>query len=309
MNQLSELARRYKAYVCSDSEFQRRARILQSIWRTEQGYEIGIHKSNECDIELGSRLKMPWAKETINNYITDTIRSVVQTEVLDPSKSKGKLYSKPRIFDDLLSSQPLCFNLFGELQQDLPLATRVFRALTTARVGKVIGIEFEYSPGRGDPKYTGDRSAFDVYFLYETSQGGQGFGAIEVKYHEDLKNKASPHKSRYDEIAEEMSCFNKEALEQLKCPPLQQIWRDHLLAGILRIKNKFDDGFFILLYPQDNRKCAQAVKDYRNCLSDSKSFETWTLEQIIATIKEYTNAKWIDMFADRYLNFDKLQQV
>ncbi|QDG52136.1 hypothetical protein FIV42_15710 [Persicimonas caeni] len=41
---------------------------------------------------------------------------------------------QPRIFNNLLSSQPLCFNLFGELQQNLELATEVFRTLAEGRM-------------------------------------------------------------------------------------------------------------------------------------------------------------------------------
>ena len=42
---INDLAHRYQAYESVDkSTFQRSARILQSIWRTEQGYEIKIGK-------------------------------------------------------------------------------------------------------------------------------------------------------------------------------------------------------------------------------------------------------------------------
>ena len=44
MSNLTELAKRYRAFERVDrSDFQRRARILQSIWRTEHGYPIGEH--------------------------------------------------------------------------------------------------------------------------------------------------------------------------------------------------------------------------------------------------------------------------
>ena len=119
---LRELAERYSALEAVDkSDFQRSARILQSMWRAEQGYEIGELKTKSGSRLLGSRLVMPWAQDKLANYLSDTIKCVVGDEVMDPVKSKGKLYGKPRIFNDLLSSQPLCFNLFAELQRDLPL--------------------------------------------------------------------------------------------------------------------------------------------------------------------------------------------
>lgn len=115
------------------------------MWREERGYPIGLHRGNP----LGSRLAMPWARETLGNYLTDAIRAVVRHEVFDPSTSAGKLYARPRIFSDLLSSQPLCFNLFAELQQNLELASAVFHTLTAGRIAQVTAIEFEYSPGPG----------------------------------------------------------------------------------------------------------------------------------------------------------------
>ncbi len=307
MDDLDNLAKKYYVLEGVDkSDFQRRARILQSIWRTEQGYDVGVHSDRKGKRLLGSRLVMPWAEETLANYLTDTIREVVRKEVMDRQKSRGKLFARPRIFNDLLSSQPLCFNLFGELQQDLTLATAVFETLTFGRVGEVSGIEFEYSPGRGDARYTGDNSAFDVYVTFRTAQGVRGFIGIEVKYHENLQGKAAQHRPRYEDVAKVMSCFKRNKLVQLKAQPLQQIWRNHLLAGSLRHADNFDDGFFVFLYPKDNQYCANAVRDYRDCLSNFDTFTDWTLEYVSMAIKRRTQAKWIDSFIDRYLDFDKL---
>jgi hypothetical protein len=69
---INDLAHRYQAYESVDkSTFQRSARILQSIWRTEQGYEIGELKTKSGSKPLGSRLPMPWAQESLANYLND----------------------------------------------------------------------------------------------------------------------------------------------------------------------------------------------------------------------------------------------
>jgi hypothetical protein len=39
----------------------------------------------------------------------------VRREVIHPGRDRSKLYGQPRIFNDLLSIQPLSFNLFAEL--------------------------------------------------------------------------------------------------------------------------------------------------------------------------------------------------
>lgn len=302
MTTLNELAKEYEAYVKTDNAFQRKARIMQSIWRTEKGYAAGSHRGKT----LGSRLPVLWAMDTLANYLTLTIAKVVRHEI-DNIHQTGKLIAQPRIFNDLLSSQPLAFNLFAELQQDLRLATTVFRELAPNRVQTVTRIAFEYSPGRRDSRYTADKSAFDVYVEYQTPKDKRGFIGIEVKYHENLGGKASTHKARYDEIAETMDCFKADCLPRFRKQPLQQIWRDHLLAGSILQVDNFDDGFFVFLYPQDNTRCANAVKDYLACLTHRHTFEAWTLEHVSAVIQRHTDADWIAAFIDRYLNFAKLE--
>jgi len=304
MPTLDELAKRYLAYEKSDkSEFQRKARILQSIWKEKKGYEIGEHKGKN----RGNYLPMPWAKKTLNNYLSDTIKKVLLHE-LENNDSK-KLYGKPRIYNNLLSSQPLCFNLFAELQQDLRLATKVFNKLAPDSIKEVTKIDFEYSPGKGDPKFTGDRSAFDVYVEFKTANDERGFIGIEVKYHENLQNAPARMRERYFEVAKEMSCFKGDCFEILQKNPLEQIWRDHLLVGSILNRDDFEDGFFAFLYPKDNLHCRDAVQDYKKCLSDDKTFREWFLEDVANAIKEKTDEGWIGDLIDRYLNFDKIDGV
>ena len=68
---------------------------------------------------------------------------------------------------------------------------------------------------------------------------------------------------------------------------------------------------FLLSYthPKDNLDCAQVVTRYRECLSDTITFNDWTLEKFTDIIKKYTASAWIDDFTDRYLNFSKLDNV
>lgn len=153
---------------------------------------------------------------------------------------------------------------------------------------------------------TGDLSAFDVYVTFKTQDGGNGFIGIEVKYYENLMESAATHRPRYDEVAEIMGCFEAHKLPSLKSQPLQQIWRDHLLAGALNHVGAYDDGFFAFLYPQGNLRCAGAVAQYRACLTTLNSFDDWTLEDLTTCIKRHTAEDWIEKFHDRYLDFGKL---
>lgn len=296
---IDEEARQLHVYVPSDNSFQRLARVRQARWRERRELPIGEHRGRP----LGSRLPMPYARDTLANYLTDGIRDVVRAEVLDAKKRAGKLYGQPRIFNDLLSSQPLCFNLFGELQRDLERASRVVARLTNGRVARVTRIEFEHSPGRRHAKYTGDRSAFDVFVEYVTGGGARGFLGVEVKYHEGLGDAAAEHRPRYDEVAAAMGAFRPEAVAKLRARPLQQIWRDHLLVGSLVADEDagYDEGRFVFLSPAENERCRDAVVAYRACLSNDATFGAWTLEDVVSVLRTEAAASWVDELATRYL--------
>ena len=309
MTQLDELAKSYLAFEKSDkSEFRRKARILQSMWRSEKGYKPGMFHGRE----IGSLMSMPEAEENLNNYLSETIKEVVRNEVIE-NPMKGKLFKRDRIFNNLLSSQPLCFNLFAELQQNLELATKVFNKLVPELIKQVTKIEFEYSPGRRDPKYTGDRTASDVYVEFKNFKDGDGFIGIEVKYHENMigdeKIKKPEKLKRYREIANEMKCFRDGCINKLLQSPLSQIWRDHLLVGSILNIGDFENGFFVFLYPKENIHCREAVEDYKQYLTNDKTLKVWFLEDVAKAIKEETNEKWIEELINRYLNFEKISEL
>lgn len=308
---LEQLAKSYNVDESIDkSIFRKKARILQSIWREEMGYACGVKSSKGCSIPLGSRLQMPWSEETLSNYITETVKDVVRTEVIDAKRSEGKLYGKLRIFNDLLSSQPLCFNLFGELKHDLQLASCLVDQMTNGRFQQVTSIDFEYSPGRRNPAYTNDRSAFDVFLRCLTPSGQKGFIGIEVKYHENLQGAQGNKNSRYTEISDQMGCFVDGTKSDLEKIPIQQIWRDHLLAGVTRQNGGYADFMFIVLAPRDNYHVFNAISLYRSCLCDFSTFDYWTLEEVHQMLQNSSeNASWLKAFYDRYLDFTKVEKL
>ncbi len=309
--QPNDLLQRYHALEDTDKgdDFRWRLRLLQSLWREEKGFAAGEDKGKT----RGARLAMPEAEDTLSNYLTPNIRDVVRRELDNPG---DKLYGAPRIYNNLLSSQPLCFNLFGELKLDLDLATRALADMSEGRIARVRSIDFEFSPGRGDDNYAGDGSAFDVYVEYEARSGGEGFAGIEVKYHENFNigkegEHYKNHGERYDEIAEAMGCFREAELDKLRGSRLQQIWRDHLLMGVYKDKDadKFEDAFFAILHPKVNTYCSEAVQEYRQCLNDTDSFQSWTLEDLVERLMAHSSAEWIREFHRRYLDFSRLDDM
>jgi len=298
-----ELRKRFKTDYSDSTDFASNARLLQSIWRTEKEY--GFEK-------YGNFLEIEFSKKKGANYLTENIFKIVKNEVKN-KHIEGKMIQEPRIWNNLLSSQPLAFNLFGELKLNLELSTIVFQTLFPFRdIKKITSIEFEYSPGRKNPKYTNDSSAFDVFLTYENNANQNGLFGIEVKYAENLKDKAATHKEIYEQISEKSGVFDLSNIQKLKEKPIQQIWRDHLLTLSLFITNNdYSIGDFIYLYPNDNKECETGIQKYQETFNNNVDnyFIPLTIEKLTKTIKTNCNEKWIIDFEDRYLNFSKIDKM
>jgi len=292
---------KFNAFHKADTEFASNARLKQSIWRENKGFKNAKDK-------LGNYLDPDFAITSKSNFLTDRIKTLVQYEVYLSHQNK-KLISEPRIWENLLSSQPLAFNLFGEMHFDLNLATRFFKKRYPASIEEVTKILFEHSPCRGSSDYTGDHSAFDVFIEYTSKDNKKGFIGIEVKYAENMygskrscENIFKEHGAKYIELSQKFQIFKNGAIDSLKNPPLQQVWRDHLLA-ISTLKD-YDQGFFVFLYPKENSECDKVVKDYQQYLipdSTKCRFFTEILGDYLNDLSECSNAEWIKEFIARYL--------
>lgn len=300
MKPSKELRKKYKTDYNDRTDYASNARLLQSIWRTEKGFEYE---------KYGNFLKLDFAKKTGANFLTKGIFEIVKHEI-ECKHIDRKVIKEPRIWNNLLSSQPLAFNIFGELKLNLKLASLVFKTLYPDRkINHVKKIEFEYSPGRKDLKYTGDSSAFDVFVVYENELSEKCFFGIEVKYAENLYDEPSTHKETYEDISIKSGIFNMALLSKLKDKPIQQIWRDHLLVLSMFIKNNdYQVGDFIYLYPAENLNCKSGIEQYEFTFNNSKEnyFKPLTLEKLVKTIKSFSSENWIKEFEDRYLRFEKI---
>lgn len=283
--------------------FSSRARLLQSIWRNENGFNFS---------KYGNFFEIDFAKKSGANFLTENIFKIVKFEIANKHKN-GKMIKEPRIWNNLLSSQPLAFNLFGELSIHKDACAKILKTLYPERnIATVTEVKFEHSPGRKNPKYTNDSSAFDVFIEYTSNIDERGFLGIEVKYAESLNDEPSTHKITYERISELSKLFDMSKLDILKEKPVQQIWRDHLLALSLFITNDdYDIGDFVYLYPADNENCETGIKKYQKVFSKAKDhyFRPLTMEELIRVMKKVIHQEWVAKFEDRYLNFEKIKLI
>ena len=235
--------------ICkADNRYQAYYRYLQSLWRETNHIPVKKDMGQSDNDVYGNYTSDPHA-----NFMTDGIRSLVNHE-LAPENKGDRLIEEIRLRTNLLSSQPLCFNLFGELKLNSDKALQFFNILYDNYFKSIDNIEFEYNPARHDSRLTGDRSAFDVFVEYTSIVGNKGFIGIEVKYSETLNegadsvndilnkqfcNEPRTRRDRYRELS--TGLFAETSYGELEQLPAFQIWRDHVLA--VSMCNAFTEGY------------------------------------------------------------------
>src|SRR3546814_21141930 len=113
---------------------------------------------------------------------------------------------------------------------DAKMAALFFQGLFPELVSSVYGLFFDHSAGRGNPAFTDDNTAFDVFVTCTTSNGQKGFIAIEVKYSETMTEPAATLRPRYEALSNLVEVFSAPDAPELRKNPLQQLWREHMLS-------------------------------------------------------------------------------
>lgn len=221
------------------------------------------------------------------NFLSATIHEEVRRRL--ETRQGQETVDVDRLERHLLSSMPLCFNLFGELPtQPDRLSAFGERLLGTPTTGQAVC--FEWSPGRGALEFTNDRTAFDVALSFDTAGGPQLVG-IETKYHEVAEAEEPPNPQtrmpRYREIVaaglDGRPVFEPDWEQRILGSPLQQLWRDHLLllTAVQSASTPWTGGKYVLVHPAGNPSFADAAEEYADALVDDSTFATMTVEEVL----------------------------
>jgi hypothetical protein len=289
--------------ACTD--WKRRARLRQATWRSARGFPVGSqpYGGGDKSTPVGSRLELAFAKTSGANFLSPAALRAVRARLANPERHQ--MLNEERLWADLLSSMPLCFNLFGEFAEEAERAARALTAWWPDAPPGPVTLRFEHSPGRSDPLYLGNKSAFDVAFDLGGEVGPRAIVGVETKYHEHAKAEPVPPPralARYTEVTERSGVFADDWRSRLLGTELQQIWLDHLLAlSMLQHPNgRYAWARFVLVYPAENPSFARAAAVYREVLRDPRTFEARTIEELLGApgvLEESTCAA----FRARYL--------
>jgi hypothetical protein len=271
------------------TEFRRWTRLHHARWREALGHPIGtqpIKPRPGVDARLvGSRIPLPYARETGATFLTapalDAARK--RSEAVEPEQS----IDHQGLWADLLASEALAFNLFGDLAADLRRADRAIHILMPDAPGRASEIRFLHSPGRLDPEWLNSLRAFDAAFVLDRDDGTRGIVGVDVKYHERLKPEQPKPENlwRYREVHERSGAFLPGAFDAVRGRnDLWHLWLEHLLllSMLQHPSGAWSWGRYLFIYPSGNVDMADAGARYNDLLADAATFASMTLEDMIA---------------------------
>ena len=286
--------------VASDNRWRARHRALQS-WYRETVLKVppGLDKTGKI---RGNFLPSAAVRKNPGlNFLAPEIAAYVQSRVPEIQKEHGTL-DLDRLRRNMLSSMPLCFNVFGFLRVHPEAAARVLSAVLSLDIKSVEQIEVEWTPPGEHP--LGDRTAFDTFVEYRTGSGTRGFLGVETKYTDSFSQREywTPIYAKITSSPE--SGFRRGVAGRLRAPHTNQLWRNCLLAVQARSGGRYECGHALVLARAEDTAGRSVVEQVRSKLAHPDQLLRFvSLEEMInAAIVESELEEWAIAFKQRYLD-------
>lgn len=256
--------------------YEDRLRNHQIYYREQQGWPYGInpystiankeYKTPESYIHNGYIVE-----NEKNNFIDDRIYQYVKQRITN--KRPEETLQPTRLLHNMLSSQPMAFNLFYPLMLMMDngyssAVTKVFKELfKSLPIHEVYSIGIEYIPENyGD--YLNDKTAMDAVVRFKDKLGSCYFIAVEMKYTDRLGSNEASDIVTAQRILDEINHFKVRPLT------INQIYRNYLLSEIIRIKgdafspNGYQDCYAWILAPENHPTTEKEIKMMMDNLKD-----------------------------------------
>jgi hypothetical protein len=288
--------------VASDGTRKRSYRKLQSWYReTVLGAAYGTDSKGKPIGSLVAELEVEFQPDL--NFLDSGIGVYADARIAEVQLSGGSI-EVHRLRHNMLSSQPLCFNVFGALRDEPNLWSLLQRALGLD-IASIELVECEWAPPKAE--HLGDRTAFDAFVAYSTSAGERRFLGIETKYTEPF---SAPEylKPSYVSVTKNSGWFVPGAEKRLVKRPTNQLWRSAMLAASLEQKSGFDRGHVVVLHLDGDKNAYAAVDGLKEGLTDPARVRSLTYGQLISHAHGYpTIQDWTEKFRTRYLDLSPLE--
>jgi len=248
----------------SDKTFAKRMRLHQSWYRScVMHLPFGTGPTKESIKYHGNMLTPPDGAAG-RNFLAPAIFEVANERLA----LGGRNVEEYRLLHNMLSSQPMCFNLFGPLVKDYNLAQRLLATLVPEKIAEVTWGVIEWVPPEED--YLHDDTSFDAFFKYRTIDGRLAGLGIETKLSEPFSQKEydQPEYRRWMQTPD--SPWRTAAWNDVQAKSHNQLWRDHLLAVALHLSQRspYDITRLMLVRHPKDKDCARVTAGYKQLLRD-----------------------------------------
>lgn len=234
-----------------DTSFVAKCREMQSKYREEilnlplRPYVVQNSRSKDFGktFHLGNYISE--GEESGANFLEKYIFEHAKERIRD--RKPYETFDEDRMFNNLLSSQPMAFNLFCPLRKLLEenriaVTKAIQAALPHYSIAMVTAVELEFIPYNYQ-NLTGDKSAMDAIIKYRNFEGKECFIAIETKYSENLGSNAASFmklsgekyeekKNVYFEKIHDLNLFLPDIESKLRSKDvkLTQLYRNFILS-------------------------------------------------------------------------------
>ncbi|MBM6735603.1 hypothetical protein H7U35_10285 [Mediterranea massiliensis] len=303
----------------SDNAFTRKARLLQSMYRVEIGEEEGFGPTRNSKRKYGNMIS--GGEVSGKNFLMKETFEYAKERVEKKKKEKTvETIDGFRLFNNLLSSQPMAFNMFyplmSLLKQDpakVTLAVRsVFKNLPVFEVTE-IGLEFIPTPIEN---YTNDKSTMDAYIKFVDNKGGKHIIAIETKYTDVLGVNEASRCEEQKQMLVDTGLFSEDFEELLMGGKvkLTQIYRNLLLTERYRMVEGLKDSYSVMLSPKEHPSTQEEISSVTEYLKPEYAYKlsAVSLEDFVDAMIQYLPeyyAQVYERFRGRYLSFGKVDML
>ena len=267
---------KYGEKYSGDSKFVADCRQLQSMYRVEVNEAIRPYKGRDGKTHYyGNYIES--GEQSGNNFLTEYAFSYAKYRV--ENKKEYETIESDRLFNNLLSSQPMAFNLFCPLREMLEkspeAATAAIKAaLPMYPIHSVTSVDLEFIP-EDYAELSGDKSAMDAIIRFVNGSDKEGFIGIETKYSENLGTNVALEKgtnkprAKSLETVRRLKCFKPDIEERISQGQIRltQIYRNFLLSESYAGKYGLD-SYSIIMAPARHPSTGKEVDSLRNELRE-----------------------------------------
>lgn len=264
-------------YVDTDSTFVAKYRLKQSEYRKKVLKEMkcGIGPKRTSTDHIGNYLIN--GEKTGKNFLTDAAFKYAKLKVCEKQINTYLTIDEYRLFNNMLSSMPMCFNLFSDLRQLLvenkedctKVIQKLFSEIDWINEVKYIDIEFIPVPIK---KYINDRTAFDAIIIVTDQANKKGIISVETKYTDVLGSNVSKS-DELNNIIRRGKLFTIETQNELFDNGFKQIYRNYLLTFIYAKKNRFKHFANVVISLEEDKRSLDEINllktqliKYQDCI-------------------------------------------